>query len=258
MKKTLFIAWKDKNPSRWLTVARLCCIDKRYIFCYTKGALKSDNFVPFGRFLSLNNVYVSDELFPLFENRILNSNRSEFNDFLSWLSLDNKSYDPLDILALTEGRRETDNLEIFPYPKIDDNNVLTINFFTHGLNYINNLSQENLNSLHPKDNLFLCQDRQNPKDQDAILLRSDDPIMFVGYCPRYLVKDFNILLKNNSKIKVYIKKINPNAPYSYRILCTIEAKCPPNFVPYSEDQFLPIPSKDSFKCLNTDCKISCK
>ena len=126
--KTLFIAWKDKNFSRWLTVARLCYSDKRYIFCYTKGALKSDNFVPFGRFLSLNNVYVSDELFPLFENRILNSNRSEFNDFLSWLSLDNKSYDPLDILALTEGRRETDNLEIFPYPKIDDNNILKINF----------------------------------------------------------------------------------------------------------------------------------
>ncbi len=205
--KTLFIAWRDDNPPRWLTVARLCCSDNQYFFCYTKCAKLSDKFVPFGCFLSLDKVYVSDKLFPLFENRILSSNRSEFKDLLNWLSLDDKSYDHLDILALTGGRRATDNLEIFPYTEIDNNNF-TINFFAHGLRYINDRDKEKLDSLQQGDSLFLCKDPQNYKDPNAILLRSDDPITFVGYCQRYLVKDFNYLLDNicGSEIEVVVKK----------------------------------------------------
>ena len=244
--KKLFIAWKDEQEHKWLTVARLSYIKdtdtSNYIFCYTRGAKESKNFVPFGRFVNLERVYKSNTLFPLFENRILKSNRPEFKDLLTWLDLDQSSYDPLDILALTEGKRATDSLEIFPCPDVKDGK-LSINFFSHGLSHINNWSEANMMSLQPGSRVYLCPDPQNFKDANAILLRSDDPITFVGYCPRYLAKFFNGILKTNlNSVEIVVKKINLNAPNSYKVLCSMSVDGYKNLDLSSDAQFLPIPN----------------
>ena len=229
-----------------------------YVFCYTRCALQSDRFFSFPSLPDLDVVYVSGELFPSFDIRILNKKRSEFKGFLRWLSLDENAYDLFDILALTEVKRETDRIKVFSYPKMD-NNTLTIDFFAHCVGDVNDLYKGNLTLLRPGDKLFLCQDRQNTRVPGSILLRSDDPIALVGYCQHYLLSDLNILLDNgsdsDSKIKAYIKKINIDAPYCYMILCTLETTCPSNFLPYSGDQFLPIPNETLLMCQNDDSKI---
>jgi len=240
--KILYIAWSDKKVNKWLPVGRLCYDSEKYIFCYTKGAKESPRFIPFGTMVDLERVYTSEDLFPLFENRLLNRNRPEFKRMLSWLDIEEEDYDPLDVLALTEGKRGTDSLEIFPCPTISSDNIYRMSFFSHGLRYIDERATASLEDLKEGDLLYLLPDPQNRYDPNAIIMRSDDPVRFAGYCPRYIVKDFHSLLKDvdPAMIHVTIKRLNFDAPAPYRILCNIRAKCPDGFRPCSDPLFEPI------------------
>lgn len=258
--KILYIAWNDSETKKWHPVGRLCYDNSKYIFCYTHGAKESSNFVPFGSMNDLESVYTSNDLFPLFENRILNKSRPEFNTLLEWLDLAGEQYDPLDVLALTEGKRGTDSLEIFPCPQIVQGKIFKMSFFSHGLRHINDWASANLDTVKAGDLLYLCPDPQNRYDSSAILLRTDDPVSFMGYCPRYLVDDFLFLLRNTdvSLINLQVKRINPDAPMRYRVLCTISAVCPSGFAPCSQKAFKPIPQNVESHCSlsqNSECHL---
>ena len=68
--KSLFVAWQDPQSRQWAPVGRLSRDDGQYRFVYTRGAKELPNFTPFGLMTDLQVEYVSDELFPLFANRI--------------------------------------------------------------------------------------------------------------------------------------------------------------------------------------------
>ena len=93
----------------WFPVGRLSFDGLVYRFVYTKGALKSLNFIPFGKMGDLNVIYESKELFPLFANRLLSITRPENKAFLDWLHIPNSENDPLTLLGRSEGIRGTDS-----------------------------------------------------------------------------------------------------------------------------------------------------
>src|SRR5882724_9082523 len=115
--KSLFLAWQA--PTRaWFPVGRLDAdvSANRYAFSYTKGALQAQSAVGFDAlpaFPDLRRRYESSELFPLFQNRVLDPGRKDFKEYLASLDL-NESSDPIEILAVSGGRRQTDSLEVFP------------------------------------------------------------------------------------------------------------------------------------------------
>jgi hypothetical protein len=57
-------------------------------------------------------------------------------------------------------------------------------------------------------------DPQNPHDASALTLRTDDPVTVVGYCPRYLTKDFLFLLNSGppDTPTVLVDRVNGDAP----------------------------------------------
>ena len=88
------------------------------------------------------------------------------------------------------------------------------------------------------DSLYICLDRQNTKDKDAVLLRTQDPIAFVGYVPRFLARDFWSLVEENSdEAKVNVVKINKDAPEQLRLLCEFDAHWPEDFKPFDHESF---------------------
>src|SRR6266852_6687237 len=103
----LYVAWQDPEDRRWFPVAQLTREAGVYRFAYTKGATRSQRFIPFGRMTDLNVVYESAELFPLFANRLLSKERAEYKNFLHWLDVRETEDDPLALLARTGGTRET-------------------------------------------------------------------------------------------------------------------------------------------------------
>ena len=85
MNKTLFVAWRTgKGPEGWGPVARLERLSTGYRFLYTRGAEILKGFRPFPGMSNINEIYESDELFPLFTCRLLNKSRPEYKDYLTW------------------------------------------------------------------------------------------------------------------------------------------------------------------------------
>ena len=137
------------------------------------------------------------DLFPLFRNRLLSNSRPEYKEYVKWLGINNDEESPLDILAMTEGIRATDTLEVFKYPTPNSKGEYEVDFFSHGLRYVSKRVLERVNHLKKGERLFLAFDMQNEYDAKAMALRTDDPVEFVGYCPRYLAPDFLKLLEKN-------------------------------------------------------------
>jgi len=237
MKKSLYIAWNDTKNRKWTPVGQLSYEKDVFTFCYTQGAKQNENFRPFGAMKDLDKKYEAPSLFPIFENRLLGKNRPEYNKLMEWLNLTGTTPNQLDVLALTEGKRETDSLELFPCP-VMENNQYTITFFLHGLNYIAKDTSERLEKLEAEEQLYLCLDCQNEHDENAIILRTKDPISYVGYAPRYLTTDFKMLLTKNPKMTVKVKQVNIYAPMRYKIMCTVTTPWPQDFRPCSDEAFV--------------------
>lgn len=242
MEEKVYVAWRDPIERSWHPVGILT-VDENdtYNFVYTRGAMKS-NFVAFARMKDKNSVYRSNELFHLFSNRILPVGRPEYNDYLNWLDIDEISYSPFKMLAITEGIKATDNLEFFQCPGVTSSGKLEVKFLIHGLRYFQKEAIARINKLEQGEELFLMPDIQNKYDPNAMALRTDDPVQVIGYCPRFLSPDIHKLLKENKRddVKVTVKKVNKDAPINLRLLCNLVASWPDNFKPCDEEEFEPV------------------
>jgi len=71
--QSIFIAWRDGDGSncQWGPVGRLDRVRDDYRFVYTRGIKKLPGFSPFPGMTDLDTVYLSENLFPLFANRLL-------------------------------------------------------------------------------------------------------------------------------------------------------------------------------------------
>jgi hypothetical protein len=113
---TLFVASRsiEAGAGRWSPIGRLQFNNGTYRFVYTKGARTARDFTPFSGMENLDEVYESDELFPVFFNRLLPKSRPEYEAFLRWGGFDPaKPPDPISVLAVTEGIRRTDSIQVF-------------------------------------------------------------------------------------------------------------------------------------------------
>lgn len=242
--KTVFLAWRDPIDKQWLPVGRLSFDGTQYEFVYTHGAKVSTQFMPFGRMQDLDAIYQSTELFPLFANRLLSPNRPEYQDLLSWLNMRPNEAEPLALLARLGGRRETDELEVFPYPTPNFEGKYEVQFFIHGWRYVARDAVLRADQLRTGEQLFVMPDPQNAADPHAIGLRTTDPKTLLGYCPRYLAVDIKQLLQNQPEttLDIRVQRVNLNAPRDLRVLCRLISEWPQDFHPCSGELFEPMVS----------------
>ncbi|EKB5401544.1 HIRAN domain-containing protein [Salmonella enterica] len=222
---SVYVAWQAPDTRDWHVVGNLQERNSGYVFKYTKGALKSTKFTKFSGMTDVRETYVSEELFPLFKNRLLSPRRPEYPSFIKWLGFEEDSVNPIDILARSGGLRSTDQLQIFKKIEVDSEGKFEHFFFLHGLSYLNSMANDRVSELKPGQVLRLCLDLQNEYDGDAVVVRADKPAEIVGYCPRYLSNDIKKMLLNDSKsITLTVEKISDDAPHNYRLLCKLSGK----------------------------------
>lgn len=239
--RTLFVAWQ--SPSRiWFTIGMLE-VDgpqERYRFAYTGGALdaeRQEGFRPLHSFPSFHQVYASDELFPFFQNRVLSSSRSDFLDYLHSLDLDSNNQDPIAILQLTGGKRETDEFEVFPKIEPDADGKFRCRFFLHGWRYMNEAARNAVVGLEHGTKLGVCIELTNPRTGLALLLTAD-PYNFVGWAPRYLVPE---LIRGTAGLEVSaeVVRVNVTAPNNRRVLVEFCGRVA-DYEPMSSPEFSPL------------------
>lgn len=241
--RTLFVAWQNPESRHWFVVGRLSKKERTYQFVYTHGSTLSDKFVPFGRMKDLHSTYESEELFPLFSDRLLARNRPEYKEYSTWLHLSSgaNELDPFDELARTGGTRATDSLSVFACPEPDVDGTYNLTFFSHGIRYLPTAAQVFVGGLEAGRALFLMLDNQNSADTLAVAMRTEPP-MIVGYVPRYYCEDVRKLIESKfaGSVKVWVEKVNLDAPIQLRLLCAIRAPWPESFKPCSGEQYTPL------------------
>ena len=192
MTNVLFVAWRsgDSAGGRWGPVARLEHGLTGYRFLYTRGAKTLPGFEPFTEMPRLNDVYESDELFPLFANRLLSEKRPEYQAYLTWGGFDpNDPPDPLALLAVTGGRRATDQLEVFPCAARDADGCYVNKFFVHGIRHVAPDAQSRINTLRHRELLLPEPEDTNPVDSQAVAVyTAEGDRVRIGYVPRYLAR----------------------------------------------------------------------
>lgn len=252
MKSALYVAWRNQIELHqgWGPVGRLEYDDGLYRFYYTRGARTLEGFKPFLEMPDLEEVYESDELFPLFANRLLGEQRPEYEQFLRWGGFAPHSQPhPISILGVSEGKKATDSVEVFPCPVPVDGCYLN-KFFVHGMRWMSRNTLQRVTHLEVNEKLFLMLDLQNPYDANAVAIRTEADRMMLGYVPRYLAAEvWELFRKCDTKfIELYVDRVNHDAPLQQRVLCRMRACWPDGFEPCDGEAFQPIRSDVSASC----------
>lgn len=249
---SLFVAWRPPFPdqSGWRPVGRLEHDGELYRFWYTQGARKP-GFRPFSQMETLDRVYESDDLFPLFRNRLLSESRPEYDAYLRWsgFELDNPP-DPIVVLGVTEGIRQTDAVEVFPCPIPDAQGCYLNKFFLHGIRWMPSRVVERIADLQVGEPLKIMLDLQNDYDPNAVAVRTNSDVNQIGYVPRYLAHDvWHLVQKCDVEfIELSVARVNRDAPLQNRLLCRMNACWPDGFQPCSGQDFDPIAAGVRTQC----------
>lgn len=245
MPDSLYIAWRSEQGStgHWGPVGRLDRTPSGYLFRYTRGARSFHDFRPFPGMNDLGSVYESEGLFPFLGNRLLARSRPEYARYLEWSGLRSaQAPDPLAVLSVTEGRRETDSFEVFACPRPDAEGRFACTFFVHGIRHLPEDVKDRLLEMEVGDPLVPHFESDNPRDPRAVSLRSAvRPDQHLGYVPRYLAADVRRLAESGAHdIEARVERVNRDAPVQQRLLCHLTAPWPAGFAPCVGEDFEPL------------------
>jgi hypothetical protein len=239
--KTLFLAWQDKRLTRaWFPVGRLDVLNgpRAYRFRYTHGAERAHahaGFEPLLDFPWWKQSYESSDLFPLFQNRVICSDRRDFAEYLRMLDLP-ETAEAVEILEVRGGYRATDNFEVFP--KIDRNpdGSFRCRFFLHGSRHVSAAAIERIDRLQAGETLYVTLELTNPVSGVAVQIQTQD-YQVIGWAPRYLVDD---LVHATGEYAARVVRINPSpVPSKQRLLVELSGSWP-KYEPMATGDFEPL------------------
>jgi hypothetical protein len=243
--KTLFLAWQDKRLTRaWFPIGRLDILNtpRAYRFRYIQGAETARDkagFEPLLDFPAWNQVYQSGELFPLFRNRVISSERRDFRDYLRMLDLP-ATAEPAEILEVGGGYRATDNFEVFPKLERRPDGSFRCRFFVHGSSHLNSPSIQRIDTLQPGESLYVTIELTNPAAGLAVQIQTSDYHM-IGWAPRYLIHDLvHAMVNSPAGYKATVVRVNPSpAPSKQRLLVELSGNWP-EYEPMTGGDFAPL------------------
>lgn len=244
-KRTLYLAWRDAGSSKeWFPVGRLDADVRRpsYRFRYIGGAKRAREKAGFPclvEFPRLDGDYASRELFPLFQNRVMNRSRPDFEDYLFGLDLTGRA-DAVEILSVNGGARVTDAYEVFPRVEKDLEGRFTCRFLLHGQRHVTSAARERIREIKDGEELYATLEFTNPATQLAVQMQTTDYHM-IGWAPRYLVH--NLARAMSMELGEYrVRVVRATARYgSAKPSVLIEMNAPwPSHEPMGGRDFTPL------------------
>lgn len=198
----LLVTWQQPDTRAMLPVARLSFDGEAYRFNYLPTVSSIDGFRPLIGFRDVGETYESDELFPLFQERILDPARDDFERVLTELDLDPSSATPWEQLVRSGGGSEGDTLQVTPLPH-EDMGDWECTALVAGVRYFQMKSVRTgqgetpiysaqefeavLASLEVGSSLEVRKEIDNVYNSDALLLFTPDGHV-VGYLPDWIAR----------------------------------------------------------------------
>ena len=157
------------------------------------------------------------------------------------MNLSTRAFDPIEVLALTGGTRQTDNLEVFPKIVRQEDGSFSCRFFLHGFRHVSQPGQERLKALNEGDRLQLVIELNNPATGLAVQLQTTDYQM-IGWAPRYFIHDFiHAIIEKPWEVSAFVVRVIPETvPLNNRFLIELRGHLPDNFEPMSSEEYSPL------------------
>ena len=241
--RIFFLGWQSRESRAWFPIGRLDAPEGGggYEFGYTRGAREAaekHGFEPLYDFPNMGRSYHSEELFPLFKNRIMTPGRHGFQEYLKLLDFEGMKPDPLEIMAVDGGYRATDNYQVFPKIAKDENGCFQSRFFLHGWRHTNDAARTRLEKLVAGENLYVTVELTNPETTTAVQIQTEDYQM-LGWAPRYLVHDLvHAMAHSPGVLKCKVVRFNSMpAPSKQRVLIELCGQWPSDYSPMEGPDF---------------------
>jgi hypothetical protein len=239
---SLYLAWQAPDHTceesrAWYPIGRLDAEleGNQIVSCryrYTRGALAAQRDLGFEPLVSLPDFrsdYTSEKLFPVFQNRVLSPKRADYPEFISWLDLTQEQADPIAIMSLSGGSRETDNLHTIPKLEQNADGSCKIRFFLQGLRYLAEEPPKSPHTLKAGDQLLLMVGANQSATALSICLLDKKENM-VGWTPDFLADDLIHCIRNAPEIKATVVKVNgAHAPWDQSVLVEYSGRTPNNY-----------------------------
>lgn len=234
----LLVLWQQPSTRAMIPVGELSFDGREYKFEYLAGADQIPGFRPLLGFKDFAKTYRSDELFPLFEERILDPARSDFDQVVHELKLDLATATPWELLVRTGGGSEGDTLQVTPFPK-PEGSGWACTFLASGVRYFREKSvltargatevysaadfEAALGALSPGDSLSVERELGNSYNPHArvLLTEAGRP---VGYLPDWLARFTATYLDDGTQIEAEVLRVNDaEAGWHLRLLVCAKA-----------------------------------
>ena len=117
MPASLYVAWQNPATRAWHTVARLRRTGDGYEFVFTRGITSMPTIAADLFRMDVKRRYISDELFPVFKNRLPSRRRDDFSKMAEWLNMKGTEdeFEMLSRFGLIPGG---DSLLVYPEPEV--------------------------------------------------------------------------------------------------------------------------------------------
>lgn len=228
--RRLAVTWQHPRTRRYHAVGLLEQTDHGFRFVYladaptTLGSRALLGFNDFGR------VYESENLFPLFAERLMDPARPERPRLLEALSLDALA-GPLELLARSGGRRTGDSIELLPEPSVDESGATDCLFLVHGVRYVEDADAV-LSRLHRGQLLTLVDDVSNPVNPLAIIVANEQKLS-LGWVPDPLL-EYVQHVRSAGDATLRVERANgPEFGHHLRLLVHLHGNVEPGYLPFS-------------------------
>ena len=236
----LLVLWQQPSNRAMVPVAILAFDGKSYSFRYLDTAKSLAQFRPLIGFRDFDEIYESDELFALFQERVLDPSRADYASVVQGLALDPLLATPWEQLVRTGGSSEGDTIQVTPFPHSVSDGWECI-FLAAGLRYFQEKTvmtdrgesstytperfEEILKSLSPGDALEVVLELDNTYNPHAQLLFYGDDVL--GYLPDWLARLTAPWVKAGRPLVGRIVRVNEaGAGWHLRLMVAISSEEP--------------------------------
>lgn len=197
------VNWKSPDTGENFAVGILEKKEDYYRFRYIKKALEEATEKGFQLFVGLGDAskkYKSEKLFPVFDRRIPNPQRKDFQNIITQNNMGDYEDISFAYFMLTGGKLATDTIS-FSKPAIYSSysNNLFLFFDAAGWSHYKN----NFKDLNKDTIVYAVLDTKNIKDKNAVKI-IDNHERTLGYVPRPFNKLFSKFMYHNYKVKCKI------------------------------------------------------
>jgi hypothetical protein len=228
---SLWVVWQNPKSRSYYHIGTLSYFDDHYEFSYTNDqngdwklhdALKN-GYMLHPAFPDPNKIYKSKELFAAFDRRLPSPDRSDFEEILKDLGL-NENYTKMELLEATRGRLANDTYSFERPLRVEADGKVHTSFFIHGMRY-QNLPKEWPQWLQINRTVKLKQEPENLVDPNAVAIYTHDGNK-LGYVPGFYTKGVFALLENGAEPYVRVCYINEKSTPHWWVKVKFESEIP--------------------------------